>query len=268
MNRFTLAMAAAILALVAFGATTVSAQSISAKQATLDEHQDACTDAGGTLTSWHFIINQVRVGSPPANISVTWSNGDVQVVPLSQTSGPVGHYNVAGTAAHTLITSATATIYDAWSGQFNLSSVECEAGDPELDACAQQEGRTVINIDALLGGSFFGLSETSAAIPVNIAAGTYTVTLQSFDDHVAHPGQNQQIERWFGRFATANGPVNTGVISDLPNEPVNTLNEEVGEITFTAAATSLTAVHFLAGMQFLTPESVTATCLALDPVLD
>jgi hypothetical protein len=267
LNRFTLAIAGALLALIAFGATTASAQSISAKQASLDEHQDACTDAGGTVTSWHFIINQVRVGAPPANIMVTFSNGDTQNVPLAKTSGPVGHYNVSGTATHTLITSATATIYDGWSGQFNLSSVECSIA-PELDACAAREGRTVIEINTLLGGSFFGLSEQSAVIPVMIAPGTYTVTLGSFDDHVGHPGQPQFFEQWFARFITATTTVESGEISDLPPEPVVSLDEVVGEITLTETATGLQAVHFLAGGAFTTPESIMATCVALDPVLD
>ena len=271
MNRFTLAIAGALLALVAFGATTASAVlttiSIDAKQASLDEHQDACTDTGGTLTSWHFIINQVRVGTPPANITVTWSNGDVEVVPLAMTSGPVGHYNVEGSATHTLITSATATIYDGWSGQFNLSSVECAVA-PELDACAEREGRTVIEINTLLGGSFFGLNEQSGIIPVMIAPGTYTVTLGSFDDHVNHPNQPQSFEQWFARFITATTTVESDEISDLPPEPVVSLDEVVGEIELTETATGLQAVHLLAGGAFTTPESVTATCVALDPVLD
>jgi len=262
-------MAAALLALVAFGATTASAvpTTISAKQSTLDEHQNACINAGGTLTGWHFIINQVRVGSPPANISVTWSNGDVELVPLSKTSGPVGHYDVTGSATHTRITSATASIYSSWSGQFNLSSVECGIA-PELDACAEREGRTVIEINALLGGAFFGLNEQSSVIPVSIAAGTYTVTLGSFDNHVLHPGQPQSFEQWYAVFTTATTSVETDEISDLPPEPVVSLNEVVGEITLTETATGLQAIHFLAGMQFLTPESIMATCVALDPVLD
>ena len=257
-------MAAALLALVAFGASTASAvpTTISAKQSTLDEHQNACINAGGTLTGWHFIINQVRVGSPPAMITVTWSNGDTEDVPLAQTSGPVGHYNVDATATHTLITSATATIYGAWSGEFNLSSVECAPG---LDACAEREGRTVIEIGALLGGSFFGLSEQSGLIPVSIGAGTYTVTLQSFDPRLVP--QVQTVERWFGVFGTSAGNVSTNAIDDIPDDQM-TLNQEVGTITLAADATTLRAVHFLAGMQFTTPESVTAVCLALDPVLD
>ena len=268
MNRFTLAIAGALLALVAFGATTASAQTVLAKQASLDEHQDACTEAGGTVTSWHFIINQVRVGTPPANITVTFSGNNVpQVVPLAKTSGPVGHYNVEGSATHTLITSATATIYDGWSGQFNLSSVECAVA-PELDACAEREGRTVIEINTLLGGSFFGLNEQSGIIPVMIAPGTYTVTLGSFDDHVNHPNQPQSFEQWFARFITATTTVESDEISDLPPEPVVSLDEVVGEIELTETATGLQAVHFLAGGAFTTPESVTATCVALDPVLD
>jgi hypothetical protein len=259
LNRFTLAIAGALLALVAFGATTASAQNITAKQASLDEVQEACTDAGGTITGWHFIINQVREGTPPANILVTFSGNNVpQVVPLAKTSGPVGHYNVTGTATNTLITGATAMIYDGWSGQFNLSSVDCR---PPLDACAEFPGRTVIPIDELL----FSGNQSSDPIAVTIAPGTYAVTLGSFDPRLVP--QVQTVERWFAVFGTAAGDVTTNAISDVPDDQM-TLDEEVGEITLTATATTLTAVHFLAGMTFSTPESVTATCVALDPVLD
>jgi hypothetical protein len=253
--------------MLALGAITASGATVTAKQASLDEHQDACTDAGGTLTSWHFIINQIRpITNAPASITVTWSNGDSAAVPLDRTSGPVAHYNVDGSDTHTLIVSATADIYDGWTDQFNLSSVECAAGEP--DACTELDGRTVIELNVLLGGAFFGLDEESSPVAVDIAAGTYTVTLGSFDDHVTHPGQNQDFEQWFARFETADGAVESNPISDLPDEPITGLSEEVGTITFTSNATSLTAVHLLAGQPFLTPESIMATCVALDPALD
>jgi hypothetical protein len=105
-------------------------------------------------------------------------------------------------------------------------------------------------------------------ISVDIAPGNYTVTLGSFDDHVTHFGQNQMVERWFARFGTASGDVDTAAISDLPEEPTTSLNEVVGEVTFASTATTLTAVHFLAGGTFNSPESIIATCVALDPVLD
>jgi hypothetical protein len=258
-----IAIFAGVLMTLAFGISTASAATVSAKQASLNEHQDACLDAGGTLTSWHFIINQIRSGPAPGSISVTWSNGDVQNVPLTSTSGPVAHYNVTSTETHTLIQSATANIYDGWSGQFNLSSVECR---PPSDACTAFGDRIVIRFDALLGNPADGLNLMSEPVPVNIPAGTYTVTLQSFDDHVTHPGQNQQVERWYAVFDTSGADVPTNAIGDLPEEPTTTLNQQVGTITLATGATSVTAVHYLAGSTFTSPESVYAVCLALDPV--
>jgi hypothetical protein len=59
--------------------------------------------------------------------------------------------------------------------------------------------------------------------------------------------------------------VNTNPISDLPSDQ-DTLNEAVGNVTFTETMTSLVAHHLLDVGEFTTPESVQPVCLALDLV--
>jgi hypothetical protein len=272
LNTLKFGIFAGLLAILAFTATTASAtpvpttREISVKQASLDDVQDACIDAGGTITGWHFIINQIRpITDAPDSIHVMFSDGSSEDVDFSKTSGPVAHYNVTATGTQTLVTGATADIYTAWSGQFNLSSVDCR---PPLDACTAFPGRTVIVLNERLGQEGVAdLVEMSGVIAVNIAAGEYTVTLGSFDDHATHGGQGQFFEQWYAVFTTANGPVETDEISDLP-DALNDLNEVVGEINLTATATGIQAFHLLAGGVFNTPESIEATCVALDPVLD
>lgn len=246
---------------------SVSAAQISAKQSTLDEQQDAC-GAGEQLTSWHFIINQIdSEANAPDTIQVTWSNGDVEDVPIAKFTGKVAHYNVTGTATHTLIDSATADIYDGWPGNFNLSSFECgPATPPPLDACASFADRIVIEFGARLGNpAVGGLAAQSLPETVLIPAGTYMVTLQSSDFHSTQiPSLNQLQEQWFARFSNG-GTFDSGTISDLP-EDQDVLNEQVGTIIFTSDITEVVAVHALAGGPWPTPESIMAVCVALDPV--
>ncbi|MPZ50793.1 MAG: hypothetical protein GEU75_16090 [Dehalococcoidia bacterium] len=264
MIKLGIGIALAVAAVVTI-VTGASAATISAKQSTFEEHQDGCLDEGGIISSWHFIINQITPASnAPASILVTWQNGDTQSVGLDRVTGKVGHYTVAATASHSEILSATAQIYDGWRGQFNLSSVECETPPPPpLDACAAHPNREVIVFNALLGDPDNGLSPQSPAVDVTIAAGTYAVTLQSFDAHSVHGGQGQMNEQWFARF-TDGGTEDSGVISDLPDN-LDELNEQVGNVIFTSAVTQVVARHELAGGAFPTPESITAVCVALDP---
>jgi hypothetical protein len=76
-------------------------------------------------TEWHFVITQIATaGDAPASITVTWSNGDSEVVPLAKYTGKTAHYVTTSNLDSTVV-SATATIYDGWTGQFNLSHGPC-----------------------------------------------------------------------------------------------------------------------------------------------
>jgi hypothetical protein len=121
-----------LLAYTAFGADAVTQTSgphqISAKS--LLGHE--CDD-----TEWHFVINQIDVvANAPATIHVTWANGQSEDVPLAKFTGGVAHY-VTTDNLDSVVTSATATIYGGWSGQFNLSHGPC--GTPSTSSSSSSE---------------------------------------------------------------------------------------------------------------------------------
>ena len=267
MSKLKFGIITVVLGSIFFAATAAFAATVPVKQSTLGQ-QAACTDSGGTVTGWHFVINQIdSQADAPAFITVTWSNGDTQQVDLAKFTGKVGHYDVTSTSTHTLITNATADIYDGWSGQFNLSDVTCAPAVPPADACTAFPNRIVINFgDVFLGDpSNPILVAQSAPVAINIAPGTYNVTLQEQDPHSVKGGQGQMEEAWFARFTTATGTVDSAPLPDLPDN-LDVLNQQVGTVTFTSTATQVTAVHVLAGMTFPTPDSIHAVCAALDPV--
>jgi hypothetical protein len=87
----------------------------------------ALTDHECNDTEWHFVITQIDTAADaPASIHVTWANGQSEDVPLLKFSGGVAHY-VTTSNLDSTVTSATAEIYAAWSGQFNLSHGPCGA---------------------------------------------------------------------------------------------------------------------------------------------
>ena len=99
---------------------TLLAQSISAKA--LTDHE--CNDA-----EWHFVINQIdSEANAPASITVKWANGATETVPLDKFTGGVAHYTTTSNL-DSQVTSATASIYDGWDGQFNLSHGPCGTSD-------------------------------------------------------------------------------------------------------------------------------------------
>ncbi|MCK5096060.1 MAG: PKD domain-containing protein [Candidatus Pacebacteria bacterium] len=71
---------------------------------------------------WHFVINQIDdEENAPATIHVTWANGNNEDLSLDDPfTGGVADYRSTGNLDST-VTSATATIYEEWDGQFNLS---------------------------------------------------------------------------------------------------------------------------------------------------
>ncbi|MPZ98013.1 MAG: hypothetical protein GEU80_01535 [Dehalococcoidia bacterium] len=164
--------------------------------------------------------------------------------------------------------------YKAWLCQTNAFSpsscktdnfkVREEAPTP-VDACAPAPNRIVV----FFGGEQLIMSSTQfiEETGLNIPAGTYSVTLRSFDDHSGDdPPQDQDFEQWSVRFGTAGGP-ESGVISDLPDN-LDELTENVGEVELLTDITSLRAVHALSGQGPTGPESVTPVCVALDRVDD
>jgi len=129
--RMAIGLAAAIVlaatAMMVSGAGPAYAQTIEAKA--LDDH-DCDT------SEWHFVINQISDPSlAPAYITVVWDNQSgqpnvsVENVPLWKVTGKTAHYITTILLGSTVV-SASATIYDEWDGQFNLSHGPCEESTP------------------------------------------------------------------------------------------------------------------------------------------
>ena len=84
-------------------------------------HAKALCDHEINGDEWHFVITSVDDKSrAPSSIIVTWSDGSSETVGLAKFTGGVAHYT---TTSHLdlNVTDAWTTIYDGWSGQFNLS---------------------------------------------------------------------------------------------------------------------------------------------------
>jgi hypothetical protein len=105
--------------LVAFNVLSASAQQpISVNPGSLTDHE--CN-----TEEWHFVITQIDTEAhAPSSIVVTWTGGVTETVPLDNFTGGTAHYT---TTLHLnlTVTGATATIYDGWSGTFNLSHGPC-----------------------------------------------------------------------------------------------------------------------------------------------
>ena len=84
-------------------------------------------DSYGDIVLWHFIINGIddSLGSKPAFIHVVWDNDFEADIPLEEGPGGtvVAHYNADQNTGNR-VTDATAEIYCAWDGEFNLSHVD------------------------------------------------------------------------------------------------------------------------------------------------
>jgi hypothetical protein len=130
MKRLAVAITASALLAFAFLAAIIgpwaspqaalAAKSISVKASTLVD--PACE---GTSEEWHFVITQIdKASNAPASISVKWDNGATAVVPLQKFTGGTAHYSTT-LNLDANVTNATASIYDAWKGQFNLSHGPC-----------------------------------------------------------------------------------------------------------------------------------------------
>ena len=116
-----------VLALVALTAGAVLANG------TKIIHAKALTDHECDSTEWHFVINQISEGTlAPSSIHVAWANGASENVSMWKFTGGVAHYVTTANLGST-VTEASAEIYEAWSGQFNLSSGPCAPLCAEVD---------------------------------------------------------------------------------------------------------------------------------------
>jgi hypothetical protein len=92
---------------------------------TISVSQGSLTGHECNATEWHFIITQIDTkADAPATIHVTWANGASEEVALSSFTGHTAHYITTDNLDSTVV-SATADIYEGWSGTFVLSHGPC-----------------------------------------------------------------------------------------------------------------------------------------------
>lgn len=146
-----------------------------------------------------------------------------------------------------------------------------------LDA---QPGRTIMDfgVSPVVG---YGLADVGALttriedrnsfgpLLVNIPAGTYNITLVSFDNHLEVPDEEAQLqERWFlqGQNEVGNVVFESLAITDL-SENQDLLEELVQEgVQIDQDITEWFATHFLGVGESVSAESVTPLCAAFDEV--
>lgn len=84
-----------------------------------------------------------------------------------------------------------------------------------------------------------GISDSAGPFAISMPAGTYEITLHSFDDHADHPGQTEQTqEQWY--FTLDSGYVSP-VSSDIPDEANTAVDSFTGVIN--ADASAITVHH-------------------------
>ncbi|MCM8750319.1 hypothetical protein NET02_14290 [Thermomicrobiaceae bacterium CFH 74404] len=83
----------------------------------------------GQQVEWHFVITQIdQESNAPSSITATFQNAGTVTITREKFTGGTAHYTYYTSGSDTLIT-ATATIYEDWNGQFNLSHAKC-TGEP------------------------------------------------------------------------------------------------------------------------------------------
>ena len=108
-----------------------------------------------------------------------------------------------------------------------------------------------------------GISDSAGPFTISMPAGTYDITLHSFDDHAAHPGQLEQTqEQWY--FALDSG-YTSPVSSDIP-EDVNSVVDTFSNIVIEEA--TAISVHHLGegGVNSVAPMCVGFTSVTPEPV--
>lgn len=95
-----------------------------------DDHKNTTAQCpSGQEVEWHFVINQIdSEENAPDSITAVFQNAGSVTIPLNDFTGGTAHYTYFTTGPDTLVT-ATATIYEDWDGQFNLSHWKC-SGEP------------------------------------------------------------------------------------------------------------------------------------------
>jgi hypothetical protein len=212
-------------------------------------------------------INTTRQGAVPFHALVGGSPA-IDAIPLSQENCLPPSYDQHNTA-RPLDGGGNTPACD-------IGAIEAEAGLKAPDVVERscpldaQAGRIIVEFPEDVVLTTRSKSENSfSPLAVNIPAGTYDITLVSFDDHIEQPQEeDQKHESWFIQAQNEKGDIvfESNPISDLPKAQ-NILEELVEEhARINKDITGLSARHVLDVGESETAESVGPVCAAFDRV--
>lgn len=162
------------LSLSAFA--SAAGQSTGGGTKTITVHNTTAECVPETPDEWHFVITQIdTLSHAPASITAVFSDG-TEVISRDTYTGHTAHYRTTSHQGATL-TTATATIYSSWSGQFNLSHQPCRQNTASLRVNVDCQGWAVV-VTASEGASFSAPSGswTDPHALESVAAGSVEVT--------------------------------------------------------------------------------------------
>lgn len=139
-----------------------------------------------------------------------------------------------------------------------------EDGLPENCVCREKEGRIVVEFEGFIVANKSEEKAKTGPVSTNIPAGTYRVTLSSFDNHSDKPDQIQPQESWFAILQNGNGEViaTTSAIADLPQDEERLEAVVNEELVLSEEARFLIAKH--AAFPSDNPNSITPVCAAFE----
>ncbi len=207
----------------------------------------ALTDHECNSTEWHFVINQVDTElNAPASITVTFSGGDVIEVPLDKFTGGVAHYATTQNLDE-MVVSASASIYDGWSGQFNLSHGPCNqvttTTEPEETTTTSEPEETTTTTE---------VEETTTTTEVEETTTTTEVEETTTTTEVQETTTTTEVEE-------------TTTSTTKPEETTTTRVEETTtttgrEVTTTSGETTTSTIGVaVAGIQVAAPVAAQVT---------
>jgi hypothetical protein len=211
-------MLTALLAFVGVGsagtafATGSSTTSIGVNQGSLSDHE--CNSS-----EWHFVITQIASDEQaPASISVTFDNGKTISVSLDKVTGGTAHYATTQ-YLDSKVVSATADIYEGWSGKFNLSHGPCGSTSPPTPTEIPIPGTSTKEVcgpenDQVTAGTGEHFSSTvSDWVKNSDGTSTKTVTYKADEGYVFANGETQYSDSY------------TDQNTECPPPPVKTLDD-------------------------------------------
>src|SRR3989344_4178629 len=141
---------------------------------------------------------------------------------------------------------------------------------PSVPTCplTPKDGRTIVNLGS---GSIISSGTLSAAtkgpVSVSISAGTYDISLVSYDNHLTKLTQVQPNESWFLVLKDNLGLTiaTTSAISDLESNEEYKEEKVETNLVLASSTASITAIH--AAFSDINPNSITPLCVAFDEVV-